>query len=139
MKNNEFPFRDCLIEETENFSVYQDWEVPILGFLVIGYKKDADSILDFSEKEYSEFCGLILKWRKILKDKLKIEKVYFFQSEDSDTGFHYLLFPRYSWMDKFGKKLKSFNVIKEYAEENMLTEENIKKVKDVADELKKSS
>ncbi|MCK5624508.1 HIT family hydrolase [Candidatus Pacearchaeota archaeon] len=137
MAKNECPFRDCLIEETENFKVFQDWEVPIPGFLVIGSKKDVDSILDFSEQEYSEFCNLILKWRKVLKDKLKIEKVYFFQSEDSDTGFHYLLFPRYSWMDKFGKKLKSFNLIKKYAEENMLTAEKIEEVKDVAEKLKK--
>jgi len=132
-----YPFKEDIVQETENFIIGQDWECPIPGFLIIASKRKVDSIIDFSKEEYKEFCELVLKFRKLLKTILGIKKVYFFHSEDSGTGFHYLLFPRYSWMDKFGKKLKSVYIVKKYAEENMLTEKQIKRVKQTVKKLKK--
>ncbi len=131
-------FKDCLIYETRNFTVYQDWEVPVPGFLVIGAKKKIDSILEFSNEEYKEFSELILLCRKKLKEILGIEKVYFFNSEDSETGFHYLLYPRYGWMNKFGKKLKSMKPSMDYAEMKMINYEKIQEVRKVAEKLKKA-
>jgi len=130
-------FKNCLIYETKTFKVYQDWEVPVPGFLVISPKKKMNSILEFSKEEYAEFCDLILLCRKNLLDFLDIKKVYFFQSEDSDTGFHYLLYPRYKWMDKFGRKLKSMKPSMNYAEMKMVNPENVQKVKEIAKILRK--
>ena len=135
--SKKYLFKDCLIHETSNFRVYQDWEIPVPGFLVISSKKEKHSILDFSHKEYLEFVELVLLCRKKLREILNVNKVYFFQSEDSDTGFHYLLYPRYSWMDKFGKKLKSMKPSMDYAEMKMVDSKNVAKVKEVAEELRK--
>lgn len=129
-------FKDCLIYETENFTVYQDWEVPIPGFLVIGSKRDVNSILEFSRSEYKEFNDLVLFCRRKMKEILGIEKVYFFNSEDSETGFHYLLYPRYGWMDKFGKKLKSMKPSMDYAEMKMVNSEKVREVRDVVEKMR---
>lgn len=129
-------FKDCLIYETENFTVYQDWEVPIPGFLVIGSKRDVNSILEFSRSEYKEFNDLVLFCRRKMKEILGIEKVYFFNSEDSETGFHYLLYSRYGWMDKFGKKLKSMKPSMDYAEMKMVNSEKVREVRDVVEKMR---
>ena len=39
MKNNKYPFQNLIIFENKNFSIWQDWEVPIQGFLYFHQKE----------------------------------------------------------------------------------------------------
>jgi len=65
-----------------------------------------------------------------MKEILKIDEVYLFQNEDSDSPFHLWIFPRYRWMEKFGRKIQSVRPIMNYAKENMLNEKVAKEVKE---------
>jgi len=60
---------------------------------------------------------------------LNIRDVYFFQNEDTKHNFHLWVFPRYDWMEKFGRKIESVKPIMNYAAQNMLGKEQIDKVK----------
>jgi diadenosine tetraphosphate (Ap4A) HIT family hydrolase len=91
--------------ETENFTVGQDWEVPILGFLILATKNTKyKRVTEFDKGMQHEFIELLVKIRKLMEIVLKIEDVYFFQNEDTEHGFHVWIFPRHSWMERFGRK-----------------------------------
>jgi diadenosine tetraphosphate (Ap4A) HIT family hydrolase len=139
LKNDMNKQIDEKVLETENFSVGQDWEVPIPGFFIIASKdRNKKSFLDFSQLELSEFINLQHKVRRVMKEVLSIEVVYFFQNEDSEHGFHVWCFPRLLWMEKFGKKIESVRPIMNYAKENLWTEENLKNVKDWCEAVRKN-
>lgn len=130
---------DEKVLETENFSVGQDWEIPIPGFFIIASKDNRKkSLLDFREKELVELIELQTKVRELMREVLKIEVVYFFQNEDTEHGFHVWCFPRLPWMEKFGKKIESVRPIMNYAKENLWTEENLKNVKDWCEAVRKN-
>ncbi len=130
-------FPDEVILKTENFIVSQDCEVPIPGFFILSSKKDIKSIAELTHNEMNEFSNIIFKLRIGMKEVLNIGEVYIFQNEDSEHNFHVWLFPRYEWMEKFGKKIESVKLIMNYAKENMnnsqtkeLVKLNINKMKD---------
>ncbi len=127
------------IFETESFIVGQDMEVPIPGFFIISSKdKNKKSLLDFNESELVELIKLQVKIRKLMKEILEIEIVYFFQNEDSEHCFHIWCFPRLDWMEKFGRKIESVRPIMNYAKENFWTEENLKFVREYCDTVRKN-
>ena len=134
---NKILFPNENIITTDLFSVNQDWEVPIPGFFIIAPLRKLKSIDEFTDDEASEFINLTRKIRKGMRDVLKIDDVYFFQNEDSEHGFHLWIFPRYKWMEKFGRKIQSVRPIMNYAKKNMLNKdvfvevrENVRKMKE---------
>lgn len=133
-KNALFP--DEVIFETEHFKVSQDCEVPIPRFFILAAKKTVRSITDFSEEELQEFASLIKTTRQAMSTVLGIKEVYLFQNEDSEHGFHLWLFPRYPWMEKFGRKIQSVRVIMDHAEKNMQTAGVHVEVKEAARKMK---
>lgn len=124
------------IINTDLFKVNQDWEVPIPGFFIIAPLRKLKSIDEFADEEAIEFINLIRKIRRGMRGILKIEKVYFFQNEDTEHGFHLWIFPRHDWMKKFGKKIQSVRPIMNYAKENMVNDDVFKKVKEDVKKMK---
>ncbi len=132
-------FLDEKILETENFSVGQDWEVPILGFFIIASKdKSKNKITDFTESELIELINLQKRVREIMENYLGIKVVYFFQNEDTEHGFHVWCFSRHTWMEEFGNKIQSVRPIMNFAKENMFTTHNLEIIKKSCEEIRKS-
>ncbi|TSC53635.1 MAG: pyruvate formate lyase activating enzyme [Parcubacteria group bacterium LiPW_39] len=77
-----------------------------------------------------EFRTTVLPALHSRKDILSIEDVYLFHNEDSKYGFHLWIFPRYQWMEQFGRKIESVRPIINYAKENMANEESFRQVKE---------
>ncbi len=118
---------------TQLFNVGQDWEVPIPGFFIIAPLREIKSITEFTDLEAAEFIDLIRRVRKGMRDVLNIKEVYFFQNEDTEHGFHFWIFPRREWMEKFGRKIESVHPIIKYAEQHMLSDDVFRDVsRDVA-------
>ena len=121
-----YPFKNLIIFENENFTIHQDWAIPISGFFILDTKKKIKSFTEFSDKESYEFMDLLVKTRKLMKERLNIEDVYIFQNEDTEHWFHLWIFPRLEWMEDFWRKIESVRPIMNYAKENMFTDYNIK-------------
>ena len=121
-------FPDDWIIKTRHFDAGQDWETPIPAFFIIRAMKKIRSISEFTDDEATEFIKLVHMLRKGMKEILGIEKTMFFQNEGSEHTFHFWLFPRYGWMERFGTGSRSMMAIKEYAMENMSGEDNKGKV-----------
>ncbi len=125
-------FPNEVILETDNFIVAQDWEVPIAAFFIISTKRPVRSIAEFTDTEAAEFGLLIKKVRVGMSEALNIQDVYLFQNEDTIHGFHLWMFPRYEWMETFGRKIESVRPIMRYAEELDVTNTLITEVKQAA-------
>jgi diadenosine tetraphosphate (Ap4A) HIT family hydrolase len=125
-----------LIYESNNFIVSQDFETPIPGFIILSTKRHINSILDFSKEETQEFMDVLIKIRQAIKEVPLIRNITLIQKEIR-PHFHLWFFPSMDWMDEFGDKLESITKIIEYAKKNMKTEENLKEVKQIANNLKK--
>jgi len=128
-----FPNQTIII--TKHFDIHQDWEVPIPGFFIIASIRKINSIVDFNEEEIKEFFGLLYKLRKGMKEILKIKNVYLFQREDSKSGFHLWIMPRFSWMKKFGEKIESVRPIIDYSQKEMKRKEVFKEVEEMVKKM----
>lgn len=122
---------------TSLFKIEQDQEVPIPGFFIVTSLRKIESIAEFTDEESAEFINLIRKIRKGMKEILGINIVYLFQNEDTEYNFHFWIFPRYDWMEKFGRKIQSVRPIINYAKDNMLDEDNISNVKVCVNKMQK--
>ena len=116
-----FPNENILT--TQLFNIAQDWEVPIPGFFIIAPLRKMVSISEFTDPEAAEFMDLIRRVRIGMRDVLRIKYVYFFQNEDSEHGFHFWIFPRHQWMEKFGRKIESVRPIMQFAKGHMVSDE----------------
>ena len=72
-------FQDEEIHKTANFTISQDWETPIPGFIIISSNRLVRSISDLNDQEAAELIELTIKVRKGMKEVLNIENVYLFQ------------------------------------------------------------
>jgi diadenosine tetraphosphate (Ap4A) HIT family hydrolase len=122
---------------TDYFDAHQDWGVPIPGFFIIASRKGRISLDEFTDDEAADFFNLVRKLRKGMREILDIETVYLFQDEGTQHKlFHLWLFPRYDWMEKFGKKVESIRPIISYARESMNNEKTTKEVKEMVGKMK---
>ena len=123
-------FENQKIIETEHFEVHQDWEVPIPAFFIIAAKRKMRSVSDFTTDEAQDFISLLVRVREGMAEALGIKDVYLFQNEDTKHNFHFWVLPRYSWMERFGRKIQSVRPIMQYAKDNMVTDTVIREVND---------
>lgn len=129
-----FPNEKIII--TKFFDAHQDWMVPIPGFFIIEPLRKIRSVAEMNDDEAIDFINLIRKIRLAMKDILGIENVYLFQNEDSQYSFHFWMFPRYQWMEQFGRKIESVRPIMNYAKENMVNEEVFRQVKEAVAKMR---
>ena len=126
-----------VVLSSKYFEVEQDTEIPIPGFMILSSKRHLISVDDFTKAEQIDFVGTLVKVRQAMRKVLKIKVVYFFQNEDTDSHFHVWIFPRYQWMNKFGKKIQSVRPIMEYARRKLKTKKNLAEVEKSRLKLKK--
>lgn len=129
-------FPNNTIIKTKLFDLGQDWETPIPGFFILAPIRKIRSIAELTEKESLEFVKLLIKTRKGMLEVLNIRDVYLFENEDTEGSFHFWIFPRLNWMEKFGRKIQSVKPIMDYAQKNMVDEGTIKEVKDYVKKMK---
>ncbi|OGI19229.1 MAG: hypothetical protein A3J06_04250 [Candidatus Moranbacteria bacterium RIFCSPLOWO2_02_FULL_48_19] len=128
------------IIETRLFHAHQDYEIPIIGFVVLSTKRHIISFDEFTDEEAAEFIGLVREIRRAQRQVLGIETVYFIQEENNiGSHFHLWFLPRYEWMNdeaKFGKKLNSARPVLQFSKTHMKTPKNIAAVKEAAEKLR---
>ncbi len=126
-----------LIAESRYFTAGQDYEIPILGFVIVASKRHIQSIDEFTDDEQKDFIEFLCRVRKAMRQALGIEVVYLIQEEDTSNHFHIWMFPRYGWMqEKFGAKIESVHSIMEYARTYLKIPENLKGVSEATKKLR---
>ena len=123
--------------ETDLFTLSQDFEVPIPGFMILASKRHFRNIAQLTNTERSEFTDILIKARKAMSDALDINEVTIIQEEKSENShFHVWLFPWYAWMKEVGNGLSSIKQIMEYSRINQKTEDNLSRVKNASEKIR---
>lgn len=119
------------------FTVAQDFELPIEGFIIITSKRHVKKFVDLTKDEQMELTAVVHKTLKILEEN-NIAEEYNIILEEKSSHFHLWLMPCHSWMkEKFGRVLKNIKPIQEYTIKNMKTQENFEKIKNTCELIKK--
>lgn len=129
-------FPDETILQTKSFEVGQDWEVSIPGFFIVAPRRKVHSITEFGDDEATELITTLRTVRNAMRDVLDIKYVYLFENEDTAGNFHFWMFPRLKWMERFGSGIESVMPIMKYAVENMGDADNVNTVREVAKRIK---
>ncbi len=130
------PFGGILFKN-ENFIITQDFELPIDGFIIITSIRHISKYTELTEIEQIDLTKIINKTLKILEDN-NIAEEYNIILEEKDCHFHVWLMPRHKWMiEKFGKVLKNIKPIQDYSLANLRTKENINKIANTCELLKR--
>jgi diadenosine tetraphosphate (Ap4A) HIT family hydrolase len=113
-----------MIAETDYFTLANDFEYPIKGFLIIGSKRHFQSVADFTPEESANFSSFLIKTRKAMRDVLGIQQVTIIQEEKSkESHFHIWVFPWHEWIKEIGSDIVSIRAIMQYAKEHYSTKE----------------
>lgn len=122
--------------EIELFTVSQDWELPIQGFIVIAPKRHIENFSQLSQNERTQIFELTNKIINILKEHNVCEKFNVIFEEKENIHFHIWIMPRHKWMEDIGSITKNIGKIFDYAKANLRTEENFKEIKQISDIIK---
>ena len=125
--------------KTKNFNIAQDSELPIDGFMVIGSVRHIKSINEMIMEEKQELIILIDETIRALKKLGVCDEYDVVWEEKEGSHFHVWLMPRHKYLlDAMGTNIiKKVGELFDYAKENLRTEENLKKVFDTIEKLKK--
>jgi len=125
-----------VIYESSLFHIHQDVAYPIRGLVILASKRHFYCMDELTVEEQVEYMSLIHKVRKEQRERLGIDKVYYFYNEDTTHHFHLWLVPRYEWMYSFGHSVESLRPVLLHARNHMNNEENMKDVMEGIHELR---
>lgn len=124
--NHLFSLECGMAYEDEMFTLAQDWELPIPGFLVVSPKRHIEKFIELTSVERIKIFEIVDKCIKILINNNVCDKFNVIFEEKDGIHFHIWIMPRYEWMDKlFGNPTKKIGKVFKYAKENLRTKENI--------------
>ena len=127
-----------LLHREKYFSVAQDFELPIDGFIIIFSNRHTEKMTDLTAEEQADLMKLIAKTMSILEKNGIAEEYNVILEEKEGYHFHVWLMPRHKWMiEKFGKVLKNVKAIQDYASANMKTQENFEKIAKTCDLIRR--
>ena len=129
---------DCgLAYENERFTLSQDWELPIPGFLIIAPKRHIELLSELTEDERNEMFEIVDKTVKILRDNKICERFDYIFEEKENRHLHVWILPRYNWMNKIVNDIiDNIGIILEYAKTNFRNDENYEEIKRISDIVK---
>ena len=152
--NQEFEFNDCpacayakhefslpcgMAYEDSNYTLSQDWKLPIPGFLVVSPKRHIEKFGELSENERIEIFNIVNKTIEIMKNNNICDRFNVIFEEKEKRHFHIWIMPRYEWMkDLVGNITENIGKIFNYAEKNLNTQENIERIKEITDLIRNS-
>lgn len=137
--NHKFVLPCGMSYENDKFTLSQDWELPIQGFFVVSPKKCIEKFEQLDDDEKIEIFKIVDKTIKILRDNNVCDRFDVIFEEKENRHFHIWIMPRYKWMsDLVGDIIDNIGIVFEYAKNNMRTDENYAKIKEIANLVKKN-
>lgn len=128
--NHEFELPCGIAYENENFTLSQDWELPILGFLIVSPKKHIEKFEEFTKAERDEMFDIVDKAIKILRENNICDKFDVIFEEKENRHLHVWLMPRHTWMEELCDDIiDNVGDILNYAKQNFRSTEVYEKIK----------
>ena len=135
--NHEFSLPCGMAYEDETFTLSQDWEVPIPGFLIASPKRHLETFMEMTKEERIEIFELVNETMKILRENQICERFDVIFEEKPNHHFHIWILPRYDWMQELvGDITDNLGKVFEYAKINLKTKENFQAIEEITQLVK---
>lgn len=134
---HEFSLPCGLVFENENLTIAQDWELPIIGFMIVCPKRHMEYFSELSYEEVSELYCYVHKTITYLKQLNVCDEFDIIVSEKKSSHLHIWISPKHKWIkDMFKNPTHHISEIFKYAKENLKTEENLKNIAEINEKLR---
>lgn len=134
---HEFTLPCGMAYENEKFTLSQDWELPIEGFLVVSPKRCVEKFADLTEEERIEIFDITYKAINILREHKVCERFNIVFEEKANRHFHVWIMPRHKWMEELvGDIIDHIGTIFDYAKTNFRNEETYKHIEKITNIVK---
>lgn len=129
---HEFELPCGMAYENENFTLSQDWELPILGFFIVSSKKHIEKLEELSKTERDEMFDIVDKTIKILRVNNICDRFDIIFEEKENRHLHVWIMPRHDWMNKVCDDIiDNIGDVLNYAKQNFRTTDIYEKIKDI--------
>ena len=131
---------DCgMAYENANFTISQDWEIPIKGFFIVSPKRHIEKLGELKEDERNEMFYLVDKIVKILRNNNICDRFDYIFEEKENRHFHVWILPKYEWMNNVCDDIiDNIGLIFDYAKKNFRNAENYEEIKRITEIVKVS-
>lgn len=123
--------------ENEKFTLSQDWELPIEGFMIVSPKRCVEKFADLTREEQIEMFDITDKTIKILRENNICDRFEVIFEEKENRHLHVWIMPRHKWMAELvGDIIDNIGTILEYAKSNFRNEETYQRIKEITNIVK---
>ena len=134
---HEFSLPCGMAYENDNFTLSQDWELPIQGFFVISPKRHVEKLSELSKDERIEMFEIVNKTVEILRKNHICERFDYVFEEKENRHLHVWIMPRHDWMYEIcGDIIDNIGAIFEYSKREFRTQENYRRIQEISNILK---
>ena len=111
---------DCgMAFENDEFTVSQDWELPIKGFFIVSPKRHIEKLSELTNEERNEMFDLVNKTVNILRNNNICDRFDYIFEEKENRHLHVWILPRYDWMNEICEDIiDNIGLITKYVKEN---------------------
>ena len=135
--NHEFKLPCGMAYEDELFTLSQDWELPIEGFMVLSPKRCIEFFSELTEEERIKSFDLVNKTINILKENNVCDRFNVIFEEKEGRHFHIWIMPRHKWMsDMFEDITDNIGEIFAYAKSNFHDQSIYNRIKEITNIVK---
>ena len=132
--NHEFELSCGMAYQNDDYTISQDWELPIKGFMVISPKRHINELYELTDKERDELFCLVNRTIEILKSNKVAETFILTFEERKNVHFHICIIPRYDWMKTLTSDIAGdLKKIIEYAKQTFTTQKDFEGIKQVSE------
>lgn len=134
---HEFELPCGMAYEDNLFTLSQDWELPIEGFLVISPKRCVEKFEELTEEERTKIFEIVNKTIIILREHNICERFNVIFEEKANRHFHIWIMPRHKWMsDMFEDVIDNIGEIFAFAKNNFRDQAVYNKIKEITKIIK---
>lgn len=135
--NHEFYLPCGMAFENARFTLSQDWELPIEGFMIVSPKRCVEKFADLTKEERIEMFDITHKTINILRENNVCDRFDVIFEEKENRHLHVWILPRHKWMKEVvGDIIDHIGEIFEYAKENFRNEETYQHIKEITNLVK---
>lgn len=134
---HEFVLPCGMAYENDNFTLSQDWELPIEGFLIVSPKRCVEKFADLTREEQIEMFDITDKTIKILRYNNICDRFDVIFEEKENRHLHVWIMPRHKWMEELvGDIIDNVGTIFDYAKSNFRNEATYQRIKEITNIVK---
>ena len=115
--------------ENENFTLSQDWKLPIPGFMVLSPKRHIEKLSELTNEERNEMFEIVNKTVIIMRNYDICDRFDYVFEEKEKRHLHIWIMPRYEWIKTIdGDIINNIGKVFDYAKSNYRSKEIYEKI-----------